>query len=450
MKITFRPGLSAWPPLLSAALLLAACGEYAESPTLARMSALTDSLPALSAGEGDDLANILRRGLLADPQIRERAGLISASVDQIAIERAALFPQLSLGVVGGVGDAGAGDGRVELSGEQLVFDFGGTDRAIAASDIELQAQYQRFQSQIDDTVVRILTTYRKIAMMEEVVAEKIAQLAAMRELYDNINSRITIGAQSRPDLLEVNGRLERAEFELLDARLELSELRDELARLAGTDRGGPIPEFPGTCRPPQGVSGDLLLAQLEHAAAALALEEAEKAVYPGITLNPIGQLDLGTGDVTTGINLGLSTSIFNGGALSARVNQARNRLASAEAALQQAERDQQLAARRLERQTASSREKQAMLQRQIALQRETVDLYRSQYIDLGTRQITDLLDAQETLYDRRVELVQTRFDMQEHLVACAALSGTLRPTVGLTNAQLHGYPLDLPQVEFAP
>lgn len=429
--------------VLAGAALLAGCGEYAESPTVTRIASLSAEMPELTARAGDDVRNTLRRGLLTDPEVREQAGLIGASIDQIAIERAALFPQLSLGVVGGLGTAGAGDGQVQLSGEQLVFDFGGTDRAIAAADIDLQAQYQRFQNQVDDNLARVLLTYRKIGMLEDVVSVKAAQLAAMRDLHASISSRIAIGAQARPDLLEVNGRMERAEFDLLDARLELSELRDELLRLAGSDQGGGIPDFPGNCRPQSGVTGDHLLAQLEFAAADMALQEARRAVYPGITLNPIGRVDLGTGGVSTGINLGINAAVFDGGAIPARVNQAANRRASAEAALNRAERDMQLDARRLDRQIASAREKRAMLQRQITLQSETVDLYRSQYMDLGTRQITDLLDAEETLYDRRVELVEAQFDQQEFLVACARNSGNLRQTLGLTAFQIYGYPLDL-------
>lgn len=430
-------------PLMATALLVAACGEYAPSPTAARITSLTADMPPLTAGEGAGLRDVLHRGLLADPQLREKAGLIGASIDQIAVERAALFPQLSLGVSSGIGAAGAGDGQLQVTGEQLVFDFGGTERAIAAADIDLQVQYQRFQTQVDASISHLLLTYRKIAKQEEVVSVKAAQLAAMRALHDSISRRIEIGAQARPDLLEVNGRLERAEFELLDARLELSELRDELLRLAATDQGGTIPDFPAQCLPQGGVSGDLLLAQLEQHAAALALKEAEAAANPGITLNPLARVDLGDGTVQTGLNLGLSTSLFDGGARTARVNQAQNRLGSADAALQLAERNMRLDARRLDRQIASARERQAMLQRQITLQTETVDLYQSQYLDLGTRQITDLLDAEETLYDRRVELVEARFAMQEHLVACAEHSGRLRPALDLTGYQLYGYPLDL-------
>lgn len=422
-------------------LLLGACGDRPMSETVTQIEGRSATLPPLTAGKGMDPRNTVRRGLLADPEVRERAGLISASIDQIAIERSALFPQLSLGVVGGVGNAGAGDAQLEVSGRQLLFDFGGTERAIEAADIDLQIEYQRFQSQVDTSITTVLLIYRQIAMLEEVVEVKTVQVGAMRNLHRTITERTEIGAQALPDLLEVNGRIERAEFELLDARLELTELRDRLQRLAQTSQGGVIPDFPPSCRAQAGTTDELIIARLERASAQLALEEAERAVYPGMSLNPLGLVSLGSGGVSTGMNINVETSLFEGGAIRARINQAQNRLRSAEAALETEERNMRLDDRRLDRQIASLREKQAMLARQIQLQAETRDLYRSQYIDLGSRQITDLLDAEETLYDRQIELIEVKFELQEYLVQCAERSGTLRGVLNLTQSQLYGFPL---------
>lgn len=82
-----------------------------------------------------------------------------------------------------------------------------------------------------------------------------------------------------------------------------------------------------------------------------------------------------------------------------------------------------------------------MLARQIKIVSETRDLYRSQYIELGTREITDVLDAEEDVFSRRAELNTVNFELQARLIECAARSKSLRKDLGLTQFHIYGYPL---------
>lgn len=427
--------------VLPLVLALAGCASGPPSETVRKIGERGESLQPLAPGDGKGARGAVRSALLLDPEVREQASLTGANVDQIAVERAALLPSLSFGLVGGVGTAGAGDPDLELSGKQLLVDFGGTKRAVEAADVNLQIQYLKFQRAVDESIATGLVTYRQVAMLEEMVSVKAAQLAAMQDLHKLIAERIDIGASSAPDLLETRNRLERAEFELLDAKLELSETRDKLLRLSGQSRGGTIPDFPQNCTPPGGETDGLRIARLELVKARLNLEEAERARFPRISLNPLGRAAVGGGGISTGLNVGVESPLFEGGAIKARENAARNRRQSAEALVETEERNIRLDDLRLRRQISSLKEKRAMLARQIEILTETRDLYRSQYIDLGIRPITDLLDMEESLFGRQVELVEAKFDLQERLVECAARSKALRRDLGLTQFQLYGYPL---------
>jgi len=426
---------------LALAGLLAACTSGAPTETMRKIDARSGDLQPLTAGKVNDVRAAVHAALLLDPRVREQASLTGASVDQIAVEQAALFPSLSFGVVGGLGAAGAGDPDLELSGEQLLVDFGGTKRAIEAADINLQIQYLMFQAAVDNSAADALISWRQVGMLEELVAVKRAQFTAMSDLHGLIAERQDIGAASAPDLLETRNRMERAEFELLDARLELSEARDKLQRLTGTSQGGTIPDFSQNCTPPGGETDMLQIAQLELIKARLNLESAARARYPSISLNPLGRVSLTGGNVSSGLNINLGAPLFQGGAIRAKENAARNRRASAEAMVEAEERNIRLDELRLQRQISSLGEKQAMLTRQIETMRQTRDLYRSQYIELGSRQITDLFDVEETLYGRQAELVEAKFNLQERLVECAARSKAIRNDLGLTQFQLYGYPL---------
>jgi len=426
---------------LPIAVILAACASGPPTETVRILGERAEQLQPLAADEGADARSVVRNALLQDPAVREQASLIGASIDQIVIARSALMPSLGFGIVGGMGEAGAGPAGLELSGSQLILDFGGTQRAVEAADVNLQIQYLQFQSRVDASIADALRTYGEVAMLVELTRVREEQLAVMQELRGMITERTDIGASPMPDLLEVRNRIERAEFNVLNARLELAEMRDSLLRLSGRSRGGAIPDFPQSCAPPGGETDELQIARLELVKAELDLEEARRASLPRISLFPLGRVSVSGGGVSVGMNVGADAPLFQGGAIRARQNAARNRMQSVEAQVEAAARNIRLDDLRLRRQISSLTERQAMLGRQIELQRQTRDLYRSQYFELGTRQITDLLDAEETLFSRQVELVETSFERRLRSVECATRSKSLRNTLGLTAFQIHGYPL---------
>lgn len=154
-----------------------------------------------------------------------------------------------------------------------------------------------------------------------------------------------------------------------------------------------------------------------------------------------GRVELGTGGVSSGVNIGVDTTFLRAGAVRAKVAQAENRLRSAEAALEAADRNTRLTELEVTRRISTLERKLQMLQSQIKLQDQTRQLYRSQYIELGSREITDLLDAETTLVDRQIELVETRLDLFIAQIDCAARARTLRAALGLEASQLHGFPL---------
>ncbi|MBI6629105.1 TolC family protein [Pontibaca salina] len=437
----WRFNISGKLAILPLILILAGCGNSPESETVRHIETRSQTLKPLTPGEGKDAQSAVRAALLLDPSVREQASLTGASVDQIAIERSALMPSLSFGLVAGVGEVGAGDPDIELSGNQVLVDFGGRKRAIKAADVNLQIQYLKFQATVDASISTALITYRQVAMLQNLIKVKAAHLASMEDLHKLITERINIGASSSPDLLEIRNRMERAAFDLQDAKMELAEMRDKLLRLTGRSDGGMIPNFTQTCGPPDGETDQLRIARLELVKARLNLEGAQRARLPSISLNPVGRAGIGTDGIKTGMNVEIGSPLFNGGAIKARENAARNLQRSAEALVEAEQRNIRLDDLRLRRQISSLKEKQLMLARQITLLAETRDLYYTQYIKLGTRQITDLLDAEESLHLRKAELVEAGFDLQKRLVECAARSKVLRRELGLNKFQTYGYPL---------
>ena len=82
-----------------------------------------------------------------------------------------------------------------------------------------------------------------------------------------------------------------------------------------------------------------------------------------------------------------------------------------------------------------------MLKREIELLKTTRQLYRSQYFDMGTRQLTELLDNEEEYYARQAELIRLRAELSGARIKCAVRNRTLRSELGLKDTSIYGFPL---------
>ncbi|MEB8386023.1 TolC family protein [Rhodobacteraceae bacterium KMM 6894] len=441
--MTIRPThsqlLRATTALLGFALL-AGCALPEADGLEAQIDATVAGMPDLGPGKGRDVASVARNGLLLDPEVRSAASEIKASADEVRVQRAALFPSLGLTVGGGVGSIDDDDdGAILLTGEQLLLDFGKTRRAVTIADLDMQINYIAFQQGVDDALVDVLTAYDTVRMYVLLLDVRQKQLAAMRDLEVVVNDRINAGATTTSDSLEIRKRILASEFLVHDTEFALAEARDRLSRLSGQPRGGRLPSLRSSCTSPS-ESDDVRIARLKLARSNLMLEAAEKARVPRVVLSPVAKQEVGH-STDFGLNVSLNSDLLEGGALSARVNAARNARDAAIADEAATRRDAALDDRALLREISSAEQKVKMLDRQIALLAETRKLYRSQYVDLGTRQVTDLLDNEEEYYNRQAEKIEVRSSLSVHHVECATRDRSLRKALGLNGSNLYGYPL---------
>lgn len=420
---------------------VAGCSLPEPDGTEAALAAQAANLQPLAAGEGKSVQSVSKNALLLSPTVRETAGDIRVSADEVRVQRAAIFPSLSLSVGGGFGDAGQDDTSVALSGRQLVLDFGQTERQVTVADIELQSNYITFQQSVDETIAEVLETYDEVRGHVRALEVWRQQLDALRELQALIVERNEIGAAPVSDVLETRKRLQAAEFLVLDTELTLAEARERLTQLSGQPRGGEIPAFGSMSCEPDGNTDALLLAQLDLIQAQLEAEIAENARVPRAYIEPVVRNQAGRSGLDVGLNVGIESDLLQGGALTAAANAARNQLESAAANVASVRRDDTIEAGRLRREMAAAEQRIGMLDRQIGLLVQTRALYRDQYFDLGTRQISELLDNEEEYYSRRAERIEVESELANHRVACATLERSLRQAIGIGATSLYGYPL---------
>lgn len=430
-------------PFIAVCVLVTGCAALPEPDGLeAAIIEQAEGLAALTPADGRDSKSIARNGLLLSPSVQESAGLVSASADEVRVQRAALFPGLALTMVGGAGDAGSGDPALELQATQLLFDGGNSQRAVKLADFDLQIDYITFQKTVDDVLIDLLAAYDSVQLQGDLLDIYKNQLAALSELESLVARRVDNGAASSTDLLETRKRLQAAAFLVTDTELALAEARDRLVLLTGQSRGGQVRMRATSCKA-IGETDDIRIARLELARAQLALKQAEKARTPGVSLKPIIQGEVGTGRLPAGVDIDIRSDLLQGGALQARVNAAHNALFALEAKLENANLEDNLTQRGLLRALTTAEQKTDMLREQISLLSETRELYRSQYFDLGTRQLSELLDNEEEYYRRQAELAELRSEIALDRLHCAVRSRVLRRELGIENRSIYGFPLSI-------
>lgn len=436
-RVRWRPAV----PVLCLATLVGCNGLAGPDGMEAALIERAERLPRLSADGAGTPSNVASAGLLLNPSVRDAAAQVSASADEVRVSRAALFPALGLSLGGGVGDAGAGAAALELNGQQLLTDFGRTDRDITSADIELQIDHLEFQQSVDEALIEVLIAYAEVDTYTRLLDLRREQLAAMTELETLVQQRVENGATSSSDLLETRKRVQLAAFEVQDAELSLGEARDRLTRLSGQSQGGELPTLQGDCIAPGG-SDAWRIARLRIAKARLDLQQAQAARRPGVVISPIARSEIGGGETGLGLNLGINSDLLQGGALTARARAALNTLVGAAAAAENAEREDALEIRHLRREIDAATQRYDLLDRQIGLLQETRTLYRDQYFDLGTRQLSDLLDNEADFYESRAEYVELGSELTENRLRCAARDRSLRTAFEVRDKRLYNLPLD--------
>ena len=190
----------------------------------------------------------------------------------------------------------------------------------------------------------------------------------------------------------------------------------------------------------------VLASQAQMAQAAAQLSGAEAQMKPTISLEP---------EVTHYLNdryanhqqldrtqysayVRVQMPIYQGGGLTAGRNAAQHSLEAAEAAVRttRIEVRQQLMAAQNE---ALSLEQTLALQvRQLALNRQTQELYKQQYLGLGNRPLLDVLNAEQEVYQTRFMQQQTETQWRSLQLDCLYNTGLTRRLFALQNRSIQG------------
>lgn len=438
--------------LLAGALCIALAGVTPAVPATAQDTPVTGAritqLPSTAATL--DMQRAVSTAVAWHPSVRNAEGYLLEAADYVDVARAGYFPQVRAGLSSEHGNRNVPGydsrqaNRAVVSVSQVLYDFGKVGSSVERARAVEAAAQARVLLAVDDVAREAAQAWIEVQRYEALQAIAGEQKAGITAIADLVRERRSKGASPRSDEVQAQAREQTARAFELEAGAQLERWRMQLRQLTGLDAlpatGGEIPPaIAQACFVAQGnalAPPSVLVAQAEARAAQADLANARAQTRPTLSLDgSIGRgLDadsrLGQSHDST-VMLNVSAPLYQGGGNQARRRAAGHALGATEAALENA----RLANRQLlqdaRTQAAGNAQRAGVLDDRVESLAQTRTLYRQQYLDLGTRSLLDLLNAEQEFQQARLERANNHHDLARLQVDCLYGSGRLREAFAL-------------------
>ena len=136
--------------------------------------------------------------------------------------------------------------------------------------------------------------------------------------------------------------------------------------------------------------------------------------------------------------MNFNVDLYQGGATTARKRGAEYALRAADAAKDEALLDISRGLQEATTQAAIYNQRLTILQSRISSIIDTQNIYKQQYISLGTRTLLDLLNTEQEIHQARMERVNAIQDLQRLNIDCLYNTANLRNAFSINNYSMPG------------
>lgn len=327
--------------------------------------------------------------------------------------------------------------NVEIN--QMVYDFGRTGHSVESAEYGYLGA-RAITSATNEELIHAVTT-DVVSVVRDQALIKLAkeQVNRVVSLGALVEERFEKGASNLSDVLQAQSRIDDVESLELDAQAQYESTVQNLGIMIGKRNitGAVIGSFPAqfsqACSPisnweqiPEYAIADLTAKQ------AIAEFNYSKANnLPTISLQGnvsrnLNESSRRNGRNDTRVSLNVSIPIYEGGRIEANENAAMGRARSAEARKEEVRLEVNQALSQLQVRLKNMEKRQSLLLRRVENLRGTKDLYRKQYLDLGTRSLIDLLNSEQEYHQAQVDVEMNKANIVQVQLDCAFYQGKLR------------------------
>ena len=399
-----------------------------------------------SAVQAGELADIYNLALTNDPQLKAAQASYKAGSEVEVQSRAALLPNVALSANTTSIDAETASYNnhgYTLSLSQPVFDASAWFSFKQGQALSEQAALQ-FELEQQNLILRTVEAYLGVLRANSALATSEAQERAIKRRLDQVNAQFEVGLIANTDVQEAQASFDNARVARISAEGDLDNSYEALERLTGQSYAGisklsndyPIAEPTPTLPQPwlekawQGNLG-LKIADQNTEAARRAAKAAHAGHYPTLSVTASHDYDEGTAvsdtsNETNSIGLTFSMPIFSGGATSSKSRELEQRLIEAQQNREDTLRSVTQSTRSLLRNLRTGSLSVQALKQSIKSSQTALEATEEGY-KVGTRNVVDVLQAEQQLYASQLEYANARFDFVQNLVTFKQQLGTLSP-----------------------
>lgn len=326
----------------------------------------------------------------------------------------------------------------QLVVRQLIFDGFATSNDIFRQAARVDAAALRVLERSELLGLDAAEAYIDILRHEQILGVARRNIAKHQEIYGLVRRKFDGGSGSISEVQQVEERLAASRAVESDVIKSLEDTKAKFRRIVGAE--------PRKLSSPRGIAGlpatreaAISVARANHPTLAVAAADTDAAQFnadrtlSGYMPRIYAEGVIGTGEELQQIRgprqeatgrIVMSMNLFDGGIREARRGEAIERLGEAQIRQDTLRRQVDEAAERAFINRATTGSRVAALQQQVAAAERVVTSYRQEY-DLSRRSLLDLLDAENTLFNARTQLVTSRFIRVFSEYQLAASTGAL-------------------------
>ncbi|AIJ46037.1 type I secretion protein TolC [Comamonas testosteroni TK102] len=402
---------------------------------------------AAAGGQAMDMRAAVQAAVAWHPAVRTAQRQLQGADEGVASARAGYYPQVKGGVGAQVNNRDVYpytsrrvyDASVSVS--QMLYDFGKVDSAVKQAEAGIELAQAQVYLSTDDVAREAAQAWVELRRQQAMVAIAKSQLEGVGALAELAWERQVKGASTRSDFMQAQSRRDGARGQLINYEAQARRWQARLMTLTGMQtpptlsagRGGMPDALPQACTAAQLLpTATVRRAQGQRALALAELKAADAQLMPTLSVDGSASRGLtaasrpaGYPDLDMRVMFNVSAPLFEGGRNQARQRAAGHALEAADAAVANAEFQARQSLRDAQDQSQGLGERQPVVDERIASIRITRDLYREQYLQLGTRSLLDLLNAEQEYHGARFEQVDNAHDLLRLAVECWYQSGRL-------------------------
>lgn len=328
--------------------------------------------------------------------------------------------------------------RLALTLQQPIYRGGrtmaGTDRA----ESEVQVQRAQLLDTEQQVFLEVGTAYMNVLRDQAVVELNENNVRVLDRQFEATNDRFSVGEVTRTDVALAQAATARARADLTRAQGNLEVSRANYERLVGTlpgrlDQPPAILDVPrtkaGALEASQQDNPTVLAAAFSEQAAQANIRLVEGELLPSVNLTASLSRDWDSQGRDSRIDQGriageVTVPLYQGGGVSARVREAKQLAGQQRTRSEEARRAVVEAATQAWESLESARARIRSLEAEIEASKIALEGTQQEAL-VGTRTVLDVLDAEQSLLDARVNLVSSQRDLAVAAFQLASATGRL-------------------------